>query len=136
MNVRLAASRSTEAMPTFKNFDQFLHFLNDEACHSAISPRKYAQALGMDFQSLAAEAKLHRNTIARAPCAESVQRHLRVSLCVLRAAADATGSVEKGIYWYRNNPLPAFDYKTAQQVVADGRTAQLIRHIQTLKPPR
>jgi len=51
----------------------------------------------------------------------------------MRAAVDITGSVEDAIYWFKNNPLPVFDYKTPQGLVSEGRTEALVRYIQSLQ---
>lgn len=125
---------TVEAIPVFeRNFDRFLNFLNDEANPASISPRRFGQALSLDMQTLAAKAHVHRNTISRAPGTESVQGFLRESVRVMRAAADIAGSVEKAIFWFKNNPLPTFDYKTPQDLVSEGRTEALLRYIQSLQ---
>lgn len=85
------------------------------------------------MQTLAAKAHVHRNTISRAPDAESIQHYLRESLRVVRAAVDIAGSVEEAIFWFKNNPLPAFDYKTPQDLVSEGRTEALIKYVQSLQ---
>lgn len=126
---------SVVSIPVFEqNFDQFLDYLQDiETGTPSLSPRRYGQVLRLDMQTLAAQAHVHRNTISRAPDAESVQRYLRESVRVMRAAADVTGSVEKAIFWFKNNPLATFDYKTPQELVSEGRTEVLIRYIQSLQ---
>lgn len=123
------------AVPVFEqNFDQFLHYLQDsETGTTSLSPKRYGQILRLDMQTLATQAHVHRNTISRAPDAESVQRYLRESVRVIRAAADVTGSVEKAIFWFKNNPLAPFDYKTPQELVSEGRAGALIRYIQSLQ---
>lgn len=124
-----------EAVPVFeRNFDGFMRYLRDvDASPASISPKRYGQVLRLDMQTLAAQAHVHRNTISRAPDAESVQHYLRESVRVVRAAVDIAGSVEEAIYWYKNNPLPAFDYKTPQDLVSEGRTEALIRFIKSLQ---
>lgn len=124
-----------EAVPVFeRNFDGFMSYLHDvEASPASISPKRYGQALHVDMQTLAAKAHVHRNTLRRAPEAESVQRYLRDSVRVIRAAVDVVGSVEQAIFWYKNNPVPTFDYKTPQDLVSEGRTDALIRYIQSLQ---
>lgn len=126
---------TVDAVPLFEdNFDRFMSFLRDvESSPASISPRRYGQVLRLDMQTLAAKAHVHRNTISRAPDAESVQHYLRESLRVVRAAVDIAGSVEEAIFWFKNNPLPAFDYKTPQDLVSEGRTDVLIKYIQSLQ---
>ena len=126
---------SVLVVPVFeRNFDQFLNYLQDiETGPALLSPKRYGQVLHLDMQTLAAQAHVHRNTLSRAPDAESVQRYLRESVRVMRAAVDITGSVEKAIFWFKNNPLAPFDYKTPQELVSEGRTETLIRHIQSLQ---
>lgn len=126
---------SVASIPVFeRNFDQFLNFLQDmETGTASLSPKRYGQVLRLDMQTLAAQAHVHRNTISRAPDAESVQRYLRESVRVMRAAVDITGSVEKAIFWFKNNPLATFDYKTPQELVSEGRTETLIRYVQSLQ---
>ena len=126
---------SVITVPVFeKNFDQFLDYLQDaETGTPSLSPRRYGQVLRLDMQTLATQAHVHRNTISRAPDAESVQRYLRESVRAMRAAVDITGSVEKAIFWFKNNPLATFDYKTPQDLVSEGRTDALIRYIQSLQ---
>ena len=126
---------SAGAIPVFeRNFDQFLNYLQDiETGFASLSPKLYGQLLHLDMQTLASQAHVHRNTISRAPEAESVQRYLRESVRVIRAAADVAGSVEKAIFWFKNNPLPTFDYKTPQELVSEGRSEPLIRYIQSLQ---
>jgi hypothetical protein len=33
------------------------------------------------------------------------------------------------LFWYRNEPLPAFSYRTAEQLVSEGRTDELLRQL-------
>ena len=122
-----------EAVPVFdRNFDGFMNFLNSEASPS-ISPKRFGLVFRVDMQTLAAQAHVHRNTVRLAPDTESIQSHLRESVRVMRAAADISGSIEKAIYWFKNYPLPTFDYKTPQDLVSEKRTEALIKYIQSLQ---
>lgn len=60
-----------------------------------------------------------------------MQVYLRESVRVMRAAVDITRSVEKAIFWFKNNPLPTFDYRTAQDLVSECRTEAMIHYIQS-----
>jgi uncharacterized protein (DUF2384 family) len=122
------------ALPVFESdFDHFMEFLQADANSALISPKRFGQVMAVDMQTLAGKARVHRNTISRAPESESVQRHLRDSLRVIRAALDVAGTVEKAVYWFKNNPLPAFDYMTPQDLVSEGRTDVLVRYVQSLQ---
>jgi len=126
---------TTVSVPAFnKNFDGFLEFLRDqEIGAAALSPRRFSEVFSMDIQTLATQAHVHRNTISRAPASEGVQRFLREALRVIRAAADLSGDVNRALFWYRNEPLQSFGYKTAEQLVSDGRTEDLLRYIESLE---
>lgn len=126
---------ASNALPAFhKSFNNFLIYLRDPELNGiSISPVRFSEILNLDIQTLASQAHVHRNTISRAPTSEGVQHFLREAVRVIRAATDLSGDVEKALYWYRNEPLPVFGYKTAEQLVSDGRTEDLIRYIQSLE---
>lgn len=108
------------------------HYLYDEEISPALSPRRFSHLLGVDLQTLANQAHVHRNTIARSPKSESVQIFLRETLRVLQAASDvAEGDISRAVYWYKNLPLAVFSYKTPQTLVAEGQTENLIRYIRS-----
>ncbi|WP_374582425.1 DUF2384 domain-containing protein [Pseudoduganella sp.] len=122
-----------EVAPVFnRNFDAFMDFLNAEASPS-ISPKRFGLVFRVDMQTLASQAHVHRNTLNRAPDAETVQSYLRDSLRVIRAATDVSASIEKALFWFKNNPLPVFDYKTPQELVSEKRTEALIKYLQSLR---
>jgi hypothetical protein len=54
-------------------------------------------------------------------------------LRVIRAATDLSGDVDRALFWYRNEPLQPFGYKTAEQLVSDGHTEDLLRYIGSLE---
>jgi uncharacterized protein (DUF2384 family) len=125
---------TAESIPKFeRNFDHFFDFLNDEVDPATISPKRFGQVLSLDMQTLATKAHVHRNTISRAPEAESLQGYLRESVRVMRAAVDVAGTVEKAVFWFKNYPIPTFDYKTPQDLVSEHRTEDLVHYIQSLQ---
>ncbi len=127
------AAPAAEAVPVFdQNFDGFMNFLNSEASPS-ISPKRFGLVFRLDMQTLAAQARVHRNTVRLAPDTETIQSYLRDSVRVMRAAVDISGSIEQAIYWFKNYPLPIFDYKTPQTLVSEKRTEALIKYIQSLQ---
>lgn len=119
---------------TGASFDHFMASLRDpESPAPILSARRFGEALHIDLQTLAQQAHVHRNTLSRQPASESVQRFLREALRVIRAATDVSGDVGQALFWYRNEPLPVFDYKTAEQLVSDGRTDDLLRYVASLE---
>jgi hypothetical protein len=119
---------------TSASFDQFMASLRDPDNPAPIlSARRFGEVLHIDLQTLAEQAHVHRNTLSRQPGSESVQRFLRDALRVIRAATDISGDVSRALFWYRNEPLPVFDYRTAEQLVSDGRTDDLLRYVSSLE---
>ena len=115
-------------------FDTFLEGLHEPGTPAPVlSPKRFIAALSLDLQTLAGHAKVHRNTVSRAPESEAIQRFLRETLRVIRAATDLSGDVNKALFWYRNHPLQPFRYKTAEQVVADGKADAVVKYISMLE---
>jgi len=117
-----------------KTFDAFLSSLRDpDVGAGVLSPKRFSEALSVDLQTLAAQAHVHRNTVTRAPASPSLQNFLREAVRVIRAATDLCGDVDQAIFWYRNEPLQAFAYKTAEQLVSEGRADDLIGYVMSLE---
>ncbi|WP_321912274.1 DUF2384 domain-containing protein [Burkholderia cepacia] len=128
-------SAPTEAIPTFKaDFGALMSYLRDAETNAvSISPRRYISVLRLELQDLATQAHVHRSTISRAPDSETIQRFLRETLRVLRAATDVSGDVERAIFWFKNEPLREFDYKTAQTLVSERRADAAIQYLQMVE---
>lgn len=131
MNSTMADSGTLTPSMQFGGLMQFLR--EDVSAAPILSPKRFSQALHIDLQTLAGQAHVHRNTISRAPESESVQRFLREAVRVLRAAMDINKDVPSAIFWYRNEPLPPFAYKTAEQLVVDGRSDDVLRYVASLE---
>ena len=115
-------------------YDEFLYSLQDPDIPApSLSPALFGKALQLDFQSLADQAHVHRNTLRNAPTAPSVQRYLRDSVRVIKAAYSLSGDMSRALTWYRNDGLDAFSYKTAEQLVSDGRTDDVLHYISSLQ---
>ena len=62
-----------------------------------------------------------------------VQDVLREALSVIKSATDLTGDLDKALFWYRAEPLSAFGYKTAEQLVSEGRTDDVLHYVASLE---
>ena len=125
---------ATHTAKVMKGFDGFLSSLRDPGIGAAVlSPKRFSDALSIDLQTLATQAHVHRNTINRAPASPGVQSYLREAVRVIRAATDLSGDVDRAIFWYRNEPLPPFAYKTAEHLVSEGSSDDVIRYVMSLE---
>nr|WP_055141447.1 DUF2384 domain-containing protein [Burkholderia plantarii] len=119
--------------PASASFDAFLSGLREpDTVAPVLSARRYVAALNIDLQTLADQAHVHRNTVARAPQSAGVQQFLREALRVIRAATDLSGDVHRALFWYRNEPLAVFDYQTAETLVSAGRADDVVRYVAAL----
>lgn len=57
----------------------------------------------------------------------------RQALRVIKAATDLTGDLNRALFWYRNEPLSAFGYRTPEGLVSEGRTDDLLRYVASLE---
>jgi hypothetical protein len=115
-------------------YQHFVDYLKDpETVAPVLSPKRFSQALHIDLQTLADQAHVHRNTISRAPNSRGVQDFLREALRIIKAATDLTGDIHRALFWYRTEPLAVFDYKTAERLVSEGRTDDVLRYVTSLE---
>jgi len=115
-------------------YAQFVAYLREPGeVAPVLSPKRYATALQIDLQDLADQARVHRNTIGRAPNSKAVQDFLRQTLRVIKAAIDVNGDVVNALFWFRNEPLAPFAYKTAETLVGEGRTDDVVRYLSSLE---
>ncbi|WP_454905028.1 DUF2384 domain-containing protein [Variovorax gossypii] len=99
-----------------------------------LSPAKFIEMMGIDLTSFASNAHVHRSTVIRAPATECVQRHIRTSLRVLAAVtAVSDGNLQAAIFWYRNEPLAPFVYKTAATLVVEGRATDVLHLLEAFQ---
>lgn len=92
-----------------------------------LSPLKFIDLMKIDLGTFATRARVHRNTVSRAPDSSSVQEHIRQNIRVLKAVYDLNGGdLQKALVWFKNEPIREFDYRTAETVVAEGRADDVI----------
>lgn len=97
-----------------------------------ISPLRLSKALGVKVTSLAELTGVHRNTL-RNPSSERLQGRMREMVKVISAAAELTGDLDKAIYWYRNEPIADYGYRTAGELVADGQVEAVLAYIRDIE---
>ena len=122
-----------EARAAGNGFERFVASLREPDCPAPLlSPRRFSAALHIDLQTLAEQAHVHRNTLSRAPGSRGIQDFLREALRVIKAAAEVSGDLDRALFWYRNEPLSAFGYRSAERLVSEGRTEDVLRYVASL----
>jgi hypothetical protein len=109
----------------------FVEGLREPSAHY-ISPERVCKALGVQANGLAGLTGIHRNTM-RNPASERLQNKLREMLKAISAAAELTGDFNKAIYWYRNEPIGDYGYKTAAELVASGHVDAVLSYLNDLE---
>ena len=64
---------------------------------------------------------------------EPDERPSRDAARVIKAATDLSGDVHRASSWYKDEPLPAFASKTAEQFVHEGRTEDALQYLVSLE---
>lgn len=97
-----------------------------------LSPARVGELFGFRVQELAERAHVHRNTPTARPQAPQLQKYLQDMMRALAAATELTGDEKRAAFLLRNEPLRAFDYKTADALVQEGRTDAVVAYLESL----
>jgi len=117
------------ALPSFGGFaDEFR-----VPGHAVIQPERFAAALNLQVQELAQLAHVHRTTVSEAPTNARLQSFMREAIQVLSAALEVAQDRDRALYWYRNAPIPEFQHRTAEQLVADHKTDAVLAYLRSVR---
>ena len=94
-------------------------------------PRKIAAFLRTSSEEVAMTVGLAKDALQRRTRIQSdkTQRRLRELVEVLNKVQPRFGSELMAYAWYRSEPLPGFDGRTAMQLVQDGKAQQVLEYI-------
>lgn len=94
-------------------------------------PRKIAAALRTSAEEVALTVGLGKDALQRRTRINSdkTQRRLRELVEILNKVEPRFGSELMAYAWYRSEPLPGFDGRTAMQLVQDGKAQQVLEYI-------
>ena len=96
-----------------------------------LSPQRLAERLNISVAALASVLRLHRNTLANHG-SPLVQERLGESARIINKASALTDDPARAVIWFRYQPIVGFDNKTAEELVAQGRSASVLRHLEDL----
>ncbi|WP_213959432.1 DUF2384 domain-containing protein [Variovorax sp. dw_954] len=125
-----SAIANPRELHAYADFSAYLHDPTQPA--HVLSPTRWADAMGVPVNQLAAQAGVHRNTLRLSPTSPLIQTFLLDSLRVLKAAFDVSGDMQVSIRWYRTEPLSVFRYATAEMLVSQGRATDVLNYIESL----
>ncbi len=94
-------------------------------------PRKIASVLRTSTAEVAMTVGLSKDALQRRARIRSrkTQRRLRELVEVLNKVEPRFGSDLMAYAWYRSEPLPGFDGRTAMQLVQEGKAQQVLEYI-------
>ena len=94
-------------------------------------PRKIAAALRTSAEEVAMTVGLGKDALQRRARINSdkTQRRLRELVEIINKVEPRFGSELMAYAWYRSEPLPGFDGRTAMQLVQEGKAQQVLEYI-------
>ena len=105
--------------------------IQNYADNGAFAPRKIVDALRTTSDELARSLGLGKDAIQRKDriASDRTQRRLRQMVEVLNKVEPRFGSELMAYAWYRSEPLPGFDGRTAMQLGQEGKAQQVLEYI-------
>lgn len=100
---------------------------------SGIEPKRLADMLQMTQAEVADLAGVHRTTLTRNPGSPEVQSKLGPIATILSRASDMGGGLSRAVIWFRHQPIAAFGYKRAVEIVEAGEAEQVLRWLDALE---
>lgn len=104
-----------------------------EGVKPILSPARVGQEFLLGMGELAELSRVHRNSVRAHPENKQLQEMLVNLLRVRSAALAVTGDAQKATFFVRNQPIPSFGHKTALQLVAEGRTEDVVGYLASLE---
>ena len=98
----------------------------------AIVPQALGDYLHLEIGALSRLSQVNRNTLTRNPASRKVQEALKPVVEILAIAAELTGSPGTAVAWFLHQPLSDFDFKTPQEMVAEGNGEAVKTHLRML----
>lgn len=106
--------------------------LTDFRDADVLSPQRMSKRLRLPIAEFAKLAHLHRNTLAR-PRSAAVQKKLEPIARILAQVEELTGDPDQAIVWFRHQPIPGYEGRTAQDLVEAGHAAAVLAYLEELR---
>ena len=126
------AHKTTPVLPATRLVSNFLDSIQEPQT-PYISPKRLAEKVGLPLTALARFAGVHRNTLNQNPGSDQLQSKLQEMIKAITAAVELTDDIDKAIYWFRNEPIADYRYKTAAELVAEDQLAAVLAYLDDLR---
>jgi Protein of unknown function (DUF2384) len=115
-----------------EEFATFVKSLRSHSDPECISQAALAARLKLGKSAFAKLLRVHRNHLENGDKSAKVQIRLIEIIGILSQATTLCGDVDTAIFWFRNNPIVEFGYRTPMQIVEAGWAARVARYIDSI----
>jgi hypothetical protein len=98
-----------------------------------LSPQRLAEQLGVTQSELARLAGVARNTLTAKSATRRVDAALSPIVRILAVAAEMAGDEGRAVIWFKHQPIPGWAGKTAYDLVAEGRAADVLSYLEAVR---
>lgn len=112
--------------------DPVIDALSSDA-DAGIEPKRLGDMLHMTQAEVADLAGVHRTTLTRNPGSPEIQARLGPIATILSRASDMGGGLARAVIWFRHQPIAAFGYKRAVDIVQAGEACEVLRWLDALE---
>ena len=112
-----------------------MHVMNFSFAETGqFKPRKIAATLRSSIEEIALSTGLDKDALQKQTLINSKksQRRLRELVEILNKVKPRFGSELMAYAWYRSEPLPGFDGRTAMQLVQEGKAQKVLAYIDAI----
>lgn len=105
--------------------------IGDFTSEGRFEPRRIAAVLRTSSEEVAMTVGLAKDALQRRSRVQSdkTQRRLRELVEIINKVEPRFGSPLMAYAWYRSEPLPGFDGRTAMQLVQESKAQQVLEYI-------
>lgn len=97
-----------------------------------LSPSRVGAVFGLRANELAKRVREHQS-VSMGLARPLLQQYLQDLVRVLAVATKMTGDMDRAAFLLRNEPLRAFEFKTAEALVLDGRADSVVAYLTSLE---
>ena len=98
-----------------------------------LSARRVAESLGITLAELADLAGLARNTLTASSGARRVDAALGPIVRIIAIAGEMAGDETRAAIWFKHQPLPGWDGKTAADLVRENKAEKVVSYLEAVR---